>query len=158
MSEINTKYIDNLTTQLQGVNSYIDKTAESFEGCSQEEINKKTKELESFLTEKLTKIRTSVVSFLKAQYASILKEQELLKPIVEANPANLQDVVGWIKNVIAYISGPYGKFAVMQSEIIASSASLSSELQKASSHSFANPDIPPIKVNVDPISADDIIS
>lgn len=158
MSEINKKYIDNLTLQLQGTNSYIDKTAESFEGSSQEEINQKLKELESYLQEKLTKIRNSVVSFLKSQYSAIMKEQELLKPLVETNPANLQDVVGWIKNAITYISGPYGKFTVMQAEILTSATALSAELQKASSHNFNNPDIPPINVDVEPITAKDIIS
>lgn len=41
MAEINTTYIDNLTLQIQGVNNYLDKTAASFEGLSQEEINEK---------------------------------------------------------------------------------------------------------------------
>ena len=158
MAEINTTYIDNLTLQIQGVNNYLDKTAASFEGLSQEEINEKSVELQGNLSNKLNSIRNSVVAFLKAQYSAILKEQELLKPLVEANPANLQDVVNWIKNAITYISGPYGKFAVMQSEILSSSAALSTELQKASSHTFENPNIPELKVEVEPINIEDIIS
>ena len=57
MAEINTTYIDNLTLQIQGINSYIDKTATSFEGLSQDEINKKSAELESYLGTKLNSIR-----------------------------------------------------------------------------------------------------
>ncbi|PWL79706.1 hypothetical protein DBY21_02885 [Candidatus Gastranaerophilales bacterium] len=158
MAEINTTYIDNLTLQIQGINSYIDKTATSFEGLSQDEINKKSAELESYLGTKLNSIRNSVVYFLSSQYSAILKEQELLKPLVEANPANLLDVLGWIKNAITYISGPYGKFAVMQAEILSSATTLSSELQKACSHVFENPNIPELNVEVEPISIEDIIS
>ena len=158
MAEINTTYMNNLIVQIQGINNYIDKTAESFESLSQDEINKKSAELESYLEEKLNTIRNTVVSFCRDQYSALTKEIELLKPLIELSPANLSDVLTWIKSCINYISGPYAKLAVMQAEILAACTSLSSELQKATSHSFKNPDIPDLHVDVQPITPKDIIS
>lgn len=156
MSELNTEYLNQITEQINNINNYIDKAAAGLENESQEEIDKKIEKLSLYLEEKLLAIRQKIINFFKAQYKSALDHIALLEPIVNITLTDPSQLISWGNNLINYLKGPYVKMVELQAEILLAVVDLSNALITVSSHSFNNPKIPAINVNIPPITASDI--
>lgn len=158
MTEINTEYIQNITNQINGINSFLDISTSGLENSSQAVIDQRIEKLEGFLSLELNKTRQSIIDFMRSQYATILIQIEVLRPLVEGiNLTDLSSVIAWINNLITFFTGGYQKLLALQLELLAAIIPLSNAIIAASSHNFPNlPGQPSINVQIDPITTEDI--
>ena len=96
MAELNTKYIDNLQSQIN--NAYDCQTLQSI-------------------------IDNSINPYFDGLLAGIRADIAKLLPLISI-PTDLGSVISWITNYITLISGPYYKLIALEAEVISAYASL----------------------------------
>jgi len=157
VSEINLDYINNITSQLNNINDFVDENMAGLENASEAEIEAKVLKIKTYLEEKLSVIRLNIIEFLKKQYSSILAQLTPLEPLISP-PTSINAVITWASSVADYFKGPYIKMIQLQTEILTAVVNLSTALIATANHSFSNPNIPTISIDVEPITPSDIIA
>lgn len=166
MATINTKALDNINAQLDGVIVYMDKFSEDLSKLSdstgskaQAIVDEKMEELSKDIENKLLDIRENVVNTFRGQYQVAMEKLEPIKPLMNVS-ISLDTVVSVVKSIIAIITAPYQPIIEFTTEVIPKVLEISSKLQTVATYrlSINNPnvEVPPLNVNIPPISASDI--
>lgn len=166
MSTINTEALDNINAQLDGVIVYMDKFSEDLSKASdgagskaQEIVNQKVGELSEAVEAKLLDIREDVVKTFSGQYKIALAKIEPIKPLLNVS-LSLDTVVSVVKSIITIITAPYQPIIEFTTEVIPKVLEISAKLQTIASYKpsvdVPNVEVPPLSVNVPPITASDI--
>lgn len=166
MAVLNTEFIDKINEQLEGIITYIDNYVnlieteiESGKDKAQQIANEKMEQLSDKLTEKLLPIRQKIIDIFKAQYQSALEKIKPIEPLVNAD-VSLDTIVDIVKSIIAILIAPYQPAIQFTTEVIPKVIELSNNLQKIANYqptiNIPGVEIPPLNVNIPPITPGDI--
>lgn len=182
MSSVSQQQVQDITNQINSIATWMDDFASSLEALCDEDsnpaqkivddladdylqplIDEKFQLLETAVNNKLAEIREQIIVLFRSQYQSAQDYMDVLQPLVDAlslNPSSIAAVWNVVKEVLEYLTGPYGKMAASLADIVQAALSLSSALVNVASHipSISIPDvtIPTLNIHVDPITAQDI--
>lgn len=173
MATINVEMIDKLNAEIEGVTSYADVIVKEInnkiavdEDKAQQFIDKKMTELSKKMTEKAEPIRQKIIDIFSAQYQSALEKLKPIMPLVEAaqGSISLDTVVDVVKSILAVLITPYQPIIEFTLTVMPKVLELSANLQKLASYQpqINIPDgsvitIPPLNVEIEPITTGDIM-
>ena len=166
MATINTDSLDKINAQLDGIIVYMDKFSEDLSKLqttagetTQALVDKKMEELSASVEGKLLDVRAKVVKTFSEQYKIALQKLEPIKPLMNVS-ISLDTVVSVVKSIINVITAPYQPIIEFTTEVIPKVIEISNKLQTIASYKpsvdVPNVDVPPLNVNVPPITAKDI--
>lgn len=168
MALMNTEIIDNINNQIEGVLITADNVCDVIneqiaekQGQAQEFINDKIDELGEMISTKGNEMRDKTVEIFSAQYQSALEAIKPIEPLLNIS-LSLDTVVSAVKTIIEIITKPYQPIIEFTTILIPKVLELSANLQKLASYqpNINLPEgvsIPPLKVNIKPITAADIM-
>lgn len=166
MAMINTDALDKINEQLNGLINYMDAYAEEIQteinnagSKAQEVADEKMAELSSLMSQKLNIIRGQIIDTFSAQYQVALNKIEPIEPLLNVS-ISLDTVVSVVQSIINIITAPYQPIIDFTTQIIPKVMELSANLQTIASYQpsidVPGVDIPPLEIEVDPITPGDI--
>lgn len=166
MATINTEAIDKINEQLNGFTEYIDaymvdlqKEIENAGESAQEVLNEKMNVLSTQLTQELNPVRQKIIDIFKSQYQSALEKIKPIEPLLNVS-LSLDTVVSVVKSIINILTAPYQPIIEFTTEVIPKVLELSANLQKVANYkpslNVPNVEVPPLQIDIEPISPSDI--
>lgn len=166
MSTINTEQIDKINAQLEGLINYMDAAAEDIQTAinnastnAQEVANEKMAELSTKVNEKLSSSREQIINIFHGQYQAAMEKIKPIEPLLNIS-ISLDTVVSVVTSIIEIITAPYQPIIEFTTQIIPKVLTLSANLQKIASYqpsiNVPGVEVPPLDINVEPITAEDI--
>ena len=151
----------NLTNNTLGVD-IIDFTKNVVQNGTSKIVNETVDRISDNVNSKLAIIRQKIIDIFSAQYSSAMEKIAPVKAILDALPisANFGSIITALIAVIDVITAPYTPVIEFITQVIPKVLELSSKLQTIASYrpqiNIPNVEIPPLNINVEPISAKDI--
>lgn len=166
MSTINTEQIDKINAQLEGLINYMDAAAADIETAiknagtnAQEVANEKMAELSTKVNEKLSSSREQIINIFHDQYQAAMEKIKPIEPLLNIS-ISLDTVVSVVASIIEVITAPYQPIIEFTTQIIPKVLALSTNLQEIASYqpsiNVSGVEVPPLDINVEPITAEDI--
>ena len=172
MSAIDTKSLDNINEQLEGITSVLDdyfntieKEINQAQDIAQSIIDEKTEEISKKIEDRIKPIRQKVVDTLKGQVEIITDKVAPIKPLwkilqgeITLDPTNL---IQPIIDICTVLTAPYQPWIDLATEVAPKLVTLSENLQKIANYS---PKIelptgvtaPSLSIQIEPITLNDI--
>ena len=167
MATINLEMIDKINQQLDGITDYIDEYMLVIEDDiknagdkAQVVANEKMELLSTNITQKLQPIREKIINIFKAQYQSGLEKIKPIEPLLNVS-LSIDTVVSVVQSIINIIIAPYQPIIEFTTQVIPKVVELSNNMQRIANYQpnipeIPNVEIPPLNVEIEPITPADI--
>ena len=168
MEVINTKVIDKIDEQVQGLKDYLDnslgllkKMQEDGETIVQAEVDEAIDQVEERINNYLQEIRDRVVKTFNELYHNTLAQYTALLELMQV-PSSLEELFQWVGKVIEYFfpQTKVAKLVFALADVLVKVANISNNILQIASYqspiNIPNIVIRPLNIQIDPIDPSEI--